>query len=149
MSQRRPLRAAPTLNAAADQLASETIQTTAEQRQAARDRAYEIREALIDTQLFGPIIVGLGHTYSKLVCPQRNEQGLPRTLVVAEANGTLNVRHPYDGASDTIRPMLSFKPEDYKNKNIGEFVIAAIKELHNPAPKTEPIKAPAARKLDL
>lgn len=138
MYQRRPVRAAQSLNSAADQPASETVQTTAEQRQAARDRAYEIREALIDAQLFGPIIVGLGHTYSKLVCPQRNEQGFPRTLVVAEANGTLNVRHPYDGASDTIRPPLIFKPGEYEGKDLGEFVIAAIEKLHNPAPKQEP-----------
>ncbi len=143
MIQRRPVEAAQSLNSAADRPASETVQTTAEQRQAARDRAYEIREALTKAGLFAPIIVELGRTYSKLICPQRHEQGFPRTLVVAEADGTLKVRHPYDGASDTVRPMLSFKPEEYEGRDIGQFVIEKIEELHNPAPKAEPVRKAA------
>lgn len=148
MNMRRPLGAAQSLNAAADLPPSETTQTTFEQRQATRDKVREIREALIEARLFGPIIPHFAHTYSKLVCPQKNDASTPRTLVVVEADGILKVRHPYDCASDTIRPMLSFQPKDYEGKNLGEFVISAIDELHGSKPSVEPERV-VTRKLAL
>lgn len=138
MTMRRPLRAAPTLNSAADQPASETPPpATLDEKRATREMVGQIREALIEARLFGPITPAFGQTFSKLICPQKNDGSTPRTLIVVNTDMSLYVRHPIDGA-DNIRPPLIFKPKEYEGKDLGEFVIAAIEKLHNPAPKQEP-----------
>jgi hypothetical protein len=133
MTLRRPIRAAQALNAAADipagEPATEGVRTN-------RDLIEEIRQALIAARLYGPIILEYSRGYSKLVCPRKNEESLPRTLVIVNSDMTLTVRHPHDCAGDTVRRPLTFAPEDYVGKDIGQFAIDGIWKLHgiNPRP---------------
>lgn len=127
MNERRPIRAAQALNVAAEQPANGTV----EGAKNSRELIEEVRQALIAARLFDPIIAEYGANYSKLICPQKNDSSLPRTLVVIHADMTVTVRHPRDCASDTlIRPTI-YEPADYEGNDIGQFVVERIHKLHN------------------
>lgn len=138
MNMRRPARAAQALNAAAEQ-------PTVEGAKNSRGLIEEVRQALITARLFGPIVAEYGPSYSKLICPQKNDESHPRTMIVIHTDMSLTLRHPRDCASDTIIRPLIYKSEEYADKDIGQFVIDGIAKLHSTEPRPDAPRAPGLK----